>query len=54
MAGISFDHLTSSEFEEFCFDLLQANGFVNLDWRKSGKLSAIRWVLGEEWDMVDT
>lgn len=38
MEGISFDGLTSSEFEEFCFDLLQANGFVNLDWRK-GKQS---------------
>jgi hypothetical protein len=23
MASTSFDHLTSTEFEEFCFDLLQ-------------------------------
>jgi hypothetical protein len=34
MTGISFDGLTSTEFEEFCFDLLHANNFVNLDWRK--------------------
>jgi HJR/Mrr/RecB family endonuclease len=39
MARISFDGLTSSEFEEFCFDLLQANGFVNLDWRKGTGLT---------------
>jgi hypothetical protein len=34
LAGISFDILSSSKFEEFCFNLLDANGFVNLDWRK--------------------
>jgi len=31
---INFDRLSSSEFEEFCFDLLQASRFVNVDWRK--------------------
>jgi len=40
MTGISFDHITSTEFEEFCFDLLHANGFVNLDWRKGTGLAA--------------
>ncbi len=39
MADISFDGLTSSKFEEFCFDLLDANGFVNLDWRKGTGLT---------------
>src|SRR6267143_5420152 len=34
MNDISFDGLSSSKFEEFCFDLLHASGFVNLDWRK--------------------
>lgn len=52
MAGVSFDHLTSSEFEEFCFDLLQANGFVNLDWRKGTGLTGVpadkgRDIIGE-------
>jgi hypothetical protein len=26
--------LTSTQFEEFCLDLLEVSGFVNLDWRK--------------------
>lgn len=30
----SFDHLTPTEFENFCYDLLGELGFVNLDWRK--------------------
>lgn len=30
----SFDHLTSTQFEEFCFELLQCIGFINVDWRK--------------------
>ena len=34
MTGISFDSFSSSVFEEFCFDLLQVSGFVNVDWRK--------------------
>lgn len=34
MKYISFSHLNSTDFEEFCFDLLQALGFYNIDWRK--------------------
>lgn len=30
----SFDHLSPTEFEEFCFELLQNIGFVNVNWRK--------------------
>jgi hypothetical protein len=26
----------------------------DFDWRMSGKLSALRWVLGDDWDMLDT
>ncbi len=29
-----FDRLDSTEFEEFCFELIEAIGFVNVDWRK--------------------
>jgi hypothetical protein len=32
--AITFDGLSSTEFEEFCSDLLRAAGFVNIDWRK--------------------
>ena len=32
--GLSFDNLNSTQFEEFCYDLLQNMGFVNLNWRK--------------------
>jgi len=32
--SVWFGHLTPTEFEEFCFELLGAMGFVNLDWRK--------------------
>lgn len=31
---LSFDQLDSTEFEEFCFDLLKQTGYVNVDWRK--------------------
>lgn len=34
MKKLSFNKLTSTEFEEFCFELLDVSGFVNLDWRK--------------------
>jgi len=30
----SFDSLTPVQFEEFCYDLLKAMNFVNLNWRK--------------------
>jgi len=35
----SLDHLTDTEFEEFCFELLQELGFVNVKWRKGTGLS---------------
>jgi Restriction endonuclease len=38
--AISFDGLTSTDFEEFCSDLLDASGFVNIDWRKGTGLAA--------------
>ncbi len=34
MKDFSLDHLSPGEFENFCHDLLQDLGFVNLDWRK--------------------
>lgn len=34
----SLNHLTDIEFEEFCFDLLIALGFVNVSWRKGAGL----------------
>jgi hypothetical protein len=38
---ISFGDLDDVQFEEFCFDLLQELGFINLDWRKgTGKASS--------------
>lgn len=40
MAGIGFDRLSSSLFEEFCFDLLHVSGFVNIDWRKGTGLAS--------------
>lgn len=36
----TFDKLSSTDFEEFCFDILHANGFVNVDWRKGTGLDA--------------
>ncbi|WP_269849507.1 restriction endonuclease [Methanosarcina horonobensis] len=30
----SFDHLNSTQFEEFCFELLECLGFRNVNWRK--------------------
>ncbi len=40
MSDISFDRLSSARFEEFCFDLLSASGFVNIDWRKGTGLNS--------------
>jgi hypothetical protein len=31
---VTFNRLDETEFEEFCFDLLVASDFVNVDWRK--------------------
>jgi hypothetical protein len=36
----SFDALTSIQFEELTYDILQANGFVNIDWRKGTGLAS--------------
>jgi Restriction endonuclease len=40
MSNVSFDKLSSSRFEEFCFDLLEVSGFVNVDWRKGTGLTS--------------
>jgi hypothetical protein len=38
---LSFNRLSATEFEEFCYDLLEELGFTNLDWRKgTGKKSS--------------
>ena len=37
---ISFDHLTPSQFEEFCYDLLKSLDFQNLTWRKGTGLES--------------
>lgn len=34
LGAVKFDGLSPTEFEEFCHDLMAANGFQNLDWRK--------------------
>lgn len=35
-----YDDLTDTQFEEFCFELMQELGFVNVDWRKGTGLNA--------------
>lgn len=40
MQPFSLDHLTSTEFENFCFDLLGELGFVNISWRKGTGLAS--------------
>ncbi|SEC88468.1 Restriction endonuclease [Streptomyces sp. 3213] len=35
-----YDDLTDTEFEGFCFELMQELGFVNVDWRKGTGLNA--------------
>jgi hypothetical protein len=38
---LPLEEMTSTEFEEFCFELLREVGFVNIDWRKgTGKNSS--------------
>src|SRR5712691_2194338 len=38
---LHFDRLTDTQFEDFCFDLLDAVGYVNIDWRKgTGKTTS--------------
>lgn len=36
----ALDHLSDTEFEEFCFDLLKSLDFVNLNWRKGTGLAS--------------
>ena len=37
----SFDNLSETEFEDFCFDLLREMDFKNLNWRKgTGKTTS--------------
>lgn len=40
MREVSFNRLSSTDFEEFCFDLLHASNFVNVDWRKGTGLAS--------------
>ena len=39
MDSFSLDHLTSEEFEQFCYELLKLKGFKNVSWRKGTGLS---------------
>ncbi|MFU9026800.1 restriction endonuclease [Rhodococcus erythropolis] len=34
IGAVNFEELSPTDFEEFCFDLLEAAGFENMDWRK--------------------
>ena len=36
----SFENIDSTQFEEFCYDLLTALGFVNISWRKGTGLKS--------------
>lgn len=38
--SLTFAHLDDTEFEEFAFDLLDALGFVNIEWRKGTGLKS--------------
>jgi hypothetical protein len=40
MQRFSLDHLTETQFEEFCYDLLAELGFTNMSWRKGTGLSS--------------
>jgi hypothetical protein len=40
MPRISFNHLSDTDFEEFCFDLLHELNFANIDWRKGTPLKS--------------
>jgi hypothetical protein len=37
--SFSLDHLTDTQFEEFCYDLLSELGFTNINWRKGTGLT---------------
>ncbi|WP_162943669.1 restriction endonuclease [Arthrobacter celericrescens] len=38
LGSLDFEPLTPTDFEEFCFDLMSAVGFINVDWRKGTPL----------------
>jgi hypothetical protein len=40
MNSFSLNHVSETEFEEFCYDLLGELGFVNLQWRKGTGLES--------------
>ena len=40
MPKLDFSSITDTQFEEFCFHLLDRLGFVNVDWRKGTPLPA--------------
>lgn len=41
MNSFNLDHLTCSEFEELCYELLALEGFVNLSWRKGTNCDSV-------------
>ncbi len=40
MEDFRFDHLSPTEFEEFCYDLLVALGAAKINWRKGTGLKS--------------
>jgi hypothetical protein len=40
LGSIRLDSLNSTDFEEFCFDLMSEAGFINVDWRKGTPLAS--------------
>lgn len=40
LGGLSFEALSPTDFEEFCFDLMAAHDFINVGWRKGTPLSS--------------
>lgn len=39
LGAVRFDGLSPTDFEEFCYDLMPAAGFTNVDWRKGTLLT---------------
>lgn len=40
LGDLNFEPLSSTDFEEFAFDLMSVNGFTNVDWRKGTPLGS--------------
>ncbi|KAA9146208.1 restriction endonuclease [Microbacterium lushaniae] len=40
LGSLDFSALNPTQFEEFCFDLVSASGFNNVDWRKGTPLNS--------------